>query len=193
MSRIDIFSDGDPAELNAVSLAIFRVWSEWSLGQRALGGRRLRQPTGTYASALRIEMDGKNHAAVFVDTSVASHAEALETGHPAYSMLDYMTPGQRIPIHRTGFVPGAAGLRYSVNPVTGKASRARSSGLYRAGRWVAGLYGIVRVPRAASGRNTSNTGPAWTIPAMPSYAPARHIAAMFGQRVRDMGGDITFR
>ena len=27
----------------------------------------------------------------------------------------------------------------------------------------------------------------------PAYAPARHIAAMFGQRVRDMGGNVTFR
>lgn len=193
MPRIDVFSDDNPQELNAITLAIFKVWSEWSLGQRALGGRRLRQPTGTYASALRVEMQGKNHATVFVDTNVAPHAEALETGHRAYSMLDYLTPGMRIPINRTGFVPGNTGLRYAVNPVTGRASRARSSGLYRAGRFVSALYGIVRVPKTASGRNTSNTGPAWTVPAMPAYSPARNIAAMFGQRVRDIGGTITYR
>lgn len=193
MPRIDIFSDDDPAELNAVTMAIFKVWTEWSLGQRALGGRRLRQPTGTYASALRVEMDGKNHAAVFVDTSVAPYAEALETGHRAFSMLDYMAPGQRIPIHRTGFIQGAIGLRYSINPTTGKASRARSSGLYRAGRFVSGLYGIVRVPSSATGSNTSHTGPAWTVPAMAAYAPARIIASLFGRRVQDMGGSITSR
>jgi hypothetical protein len=192
MPRIDVFSDGDPAELNAVTLAIFEVWTSWALGQRTLGGRRLRQPTGTYASALRVEAEGKNHVAIFVDESVAPHAEYLETGHKAYSMLDYLTPGMRIPIKRTGFVAGP-GLRYAINPRTGQASRARSSGLYRAGRFVSALHGIVRVPRQASGQNTSGTGPAWTVPAMPAYSPARNIAALFGRRIADMGGAIFSR
>ncbi len=193
MPRIDVFSDGDPAELNAVSMAIFKVWTQWAMGQRALGGRRLRQPTGTYASALRVQAEGKNHVAIFVDASVAPHAEVLERGHAAYSMLDYLTPGMRVPIQRTGFVPGNSGLRYSVNPVTGRGSRARSSGLFRAGRFVSGLHAIVRVPRHPTGENTSGTGPAWTVPAMPAYSPARNLAALFGQRVSDMGGAIYSR
>lgn len=190
MPRIDVYSDGDPEELNAVGLAIFRVWSEFGMGQRAIGGRRFRQPTGTYASALRIEAQGKNHVAVFVDETVAPYAKALETGHKAFSMLDHLTPGMRIPIKRTGFVAGPSPYRFSVNPRTRQASRARSSGLYRAGRFVAALYGIVRVPQSAKGSNTSGTGPAWTVPAMPAYSPARNIAAMFGQRVSAIGGSI---
>lgn len=190
MPRIDVFCDGDPKELNAVGLAIFKVWSEWAVGQRTLGGRRLRQPTGTYANALRIEMQSKSHVAVFVDTNAAPEAEVLETGHRSYSMLNYLSPGMRVPIHRAGFVAGT-GRGYYINPSTGRASRNRSSGLYRVGRFVSALHGVVRVPRQSVGSNTSGTGPAWTVPAMPAYAPARHLAALFGTRVSSMGGSIT--
>jgi hypothetical protein len=189
MPSVDVYSDGDPKELNAISLAIYRVWVEFALGQRTLGGRRLLKPTGSYASSIKIEMQGKNHVSIM---AVGETAETLEKGHRSYSMLQYLSPGSRIPIHRSGFVQGP-GPRYSINPRTGLPSRARSSGVRVTGRFVSSLSGIVRVPKEVSGSNTSGTGPAWTVPAMPAYAPTRHLADLFRQRALGLsGGAISF-
>ena len=196
MPRIDVYSELQPKQLNAIGLAVFRAWTEFSLGQRALGGRRLRQPTGKYASSLRFEVIGKNHVAVISDDGIAPHAKIIESGHRQVDMLDYLTPGRAYPITRTMFkpVPGAA-TSYAVYPGTGKRART-GSGLVRAGRFVPSVTGIVRTPSsraAVQGRtNTSGRGPAWTIPAMPAYSPARLIAALFSRRTSQIGGVISY-
>lgn len=196
MPRIDVYSELQPKQLNAIGLAVFRAWSEFALGQRALGGRRLRQPTGTYASSLRFEVLGKNHVAVISDDRIAPHAKIIESGHRQFDMLDYLAPGKAYPITRTTFkpVPGAA-TSYAVYPGTGKRART-GSGLMRAGRFVPSVTGIVRTPssrEALRGRyNTSGRGPAWTVPAMPAYSPTRLIAALFSRRTAQIGGQIAY-
>ena len=196
MSRIDVYSDLSAKELNAVGLAVFRVWSEFAMGQRRLGGRRIREPTGVYASSLRMEVVGKNHVAVIADTSIAPHAKILETGHRAFSMLDHLTPGKAYPITRRRFMESAAApTNYAYNPRTGRRART-GSGLMRGGTFVPTITGIVRTPvdrSSIAGRtNTSGRGPAWTVPAMPAYSPARLIAALFSRRVADRGGIVSY-
>lgn len=196
MPRIDVYSELSGKQLNAVGLAIFKVWSEFAMGQRRLGGRRLQQPTGVYASSLRFEVLGKNHVAVISDEGIAPHARILETGHGAYNMLDYLQPGRAYPITRTTFkaVPGAA-TRYAIYPGTGKRART-GAGVMRAGHFVPSVTGLVRTPvdpQSVSGRmNTSQTGPAWTVPAMPAYTPTRYIMQLFARRVSTLPGHIAY-
>lgn len=195
MPRIDVYSELQPKQLNKIGLAVFKAWTEFALGQRALGGRRLRQPTGIYASALRFEVLGKNHVAVMVDEWIAPHAKIIESGHRQFDMLDYLTPGKAYPMTRNSFKPVAgASTRYAINPQTGRRART-GSGVVRAGRFVPSMTGIVRAPasrESLQGRyNTSGRGPAWTVPAMPAYAPARLIAALFARKTAQIGGQIT--
>lgn len=197
MPRIDVYSDLKPAELNAIGLAIFKVWSEFALGQRRLGGRSLKQPTGAYQSSLKFEVIGKGHVAVISDTGIAPHAKYIESGHRAVDMLMHLRAGRPYPMQRTGFFEVSGGpQRFSINPQTGKRSRARSSGLLRAGHFVSSVNGIVRTPKdrstLGSRMNTSRTGPAWTIPAMPAYSPTKLLMALFANRVASRGGTIGY-
>lgn len=197
MPRIDVYADIPTKQLNAINLAVFKAWSEFAMGQRRIGGRRIQQPTGVYASSLRMETPGKNHVAVISDEGIAPHSKFLETGHRAFSMLDHLTPGGRYPITRTRFMQSAASpTRFAVNPSTGRRART-GSGLVRGGHFVPTMTGIVRTPidrSSVAGRtNTSGRGPAWTVPAMPAYSPARLIAALFSRRVSDRGGIISYR
>lgn len=196
MPRIDVYSDLDTAELNTVGLAMFAIWSEFAMGQRKLGGRMLREPTGTYQSSLRYEVYGKRHVAVISDTSIAPHAKFIESGHRAFDMLAYLRPSGRYPIRRSGFTADAGGRQFNVNLSTGRRARGRGSGLVRSGRFVPSVTGIVRAPRNRAelgGRlNTSKRGPAWTVPAMPAYSPTRLIMGLFAQRVARMGGTIGY-
>jgi hypothetical protein len=196
VSRVDVYSDLQPKQLNKIGLAVFEAWTKFAIGQRTLGGRRIRNPTGTYASSLRFEVLGKNHVAVIADEGIAPHAKILETGHRQFDMLDYLAPGKSYPITKTTFkpVPGAV-TRYAINPNTGRRART-GSGLVRAGRFVPSITGIVRTPmsrEALQGRyNTSGRGPAWTVPAMPAYSPSRLIAALFSRRTAQIGGVISY-
>jgi hypothetical protein len=196
LPRIDVYSDLQPKQLNEIGLAVFKAWTEFAMGQRRLGGRQLKQPTGTYASSLRFEVLGKNHVAVISDETIAPHAKILETGHRQFDMLDYLAPGKAYPITRTTFkaVPGAS-IRYAINPATGRRART-GSGLLRGGRFVPSVTGIVRTPmsreRLGGRLNTSGRGPAWTVPAMAAYSPSRLIAALFSRRVSDIGGQISY-
>lgn len=197
MPQIDVYSNMGGKELNAIGLAIFRMWSEFAIGQRRLGGRRLEHPTGTYQSSLRVEMRGMNHVAVIADTAIAPHAKFIESGHGQFDLLPYLTPGRSYPIQRTTFFGDTGAVtRFNVNPNTGRRGRGRATGLVRAGRFVPSISGIVRTPRsrdALGGRqNTSRRGPAWTVPTMPAYSPARIIAGLFAQKAAAGGGTISY-
>lgn len=196
MPRIDLYSELQPKQLNQISIAVFNVWMEFATGQRRLGGRGLKQPTGTYASSLRREVLGKNHIAIIADTGIAPHAKILESGHRSFSMLDYLQPGQAYPITRTTFAPVAgSSVSYAINPQTGRRART-GSGLVRAGRFVPSLSAIVRAPTSRTSlgarSNSSGRGPAWTVPAMPAYSPARLIAALYAQKISQIGGQVAY-
>src|ERR1700751_4026619 len=131
MPRIDVFAGNmKPRELNAIGLAIFNAWQAFATGQRALGGRTLKAPTGTYARSLRIEPGGKQRIAVLSDTGIAPHASILETGHGVIDMLEYLSPGGRYPMYRNRFVAGSGEMRYAILPGGQRMTR-RGSGLLR--------------------------------------------------------------
>lgn len=164
----DVYTDLPPDELNAVGRHVFKLWLDFALGRSELGGRRLLHPTGRYASSIEFRQTGRSRVAIVADENVAPEAGILETGHGAVDLLQKLTPGRVYPMHRgTG---GAA-------PViaTGRGAR-RVWAAVRA----AGFSGYATVPRArrAGARNTSGRGPAWTIPPMPAYAPARILAQL---------------
>jgi hypothetical protein len=167
---IEVVTDLDPERLNAVGLEIFRKWIEFAMGGGMLGGRRIMHPTGRYASSIRYKRYGQAHVAIIADESVAPEALILEIGHGPIDLLTKLAAGRTYPIHR-----GAQGA-YLGGGARGKRMWAQAR--------AAGFSGFATTPTSIADRgpaNTSGTGPAWTIPAMPAYSPAHILAELVRQ------------
>ncbi len=205
MPRIDIVAtDADPAYLNQISLQIFQMWREFAIGHRSLGGEKLIHPSGKYAASISLRRYGSrvgvraageipirvlNHVAIIVNEEQAPESVWIEHGHKAFSMLPHLQPGRSYPISRWPQTPGvtsgpAEGFpsgAYGRSRVRHMWSESREAS-YEA-RSVGGqtLGGYARTPTHGqpSGSNRSGTGPAWTVPAMPAYAPAQHLVELF--------------
>ena len=169
----DVFTDLDPDRLNEVGRETFLKWLDFATGLSELGGRRIAHPTGRYASSIRYRRFGQSRVAIVADESVAPEANLLETGHGPVDLLGKLHPGRTYPMHRG---TGGAG------PYVGGGARApKMWAMARA----AGFSGFATTPGSAAARgptNTSGTGAAWTIPAMPAYAPAQILADLVRER-----------
>ena len=199
--RIDIVAtDAIPEYLNAVSLDIFRMWREFALGQRALG-RTLMHPTGKYASSISMHRYGTrvttvregrefavrqiSHIAIIAsspDENIEKQINSIEYGHEMIDMLDYLDPNTRYPMHRSGMTPPIVSGGEQAFPRSAQ-GRGRVRQMWAQTRHLQST-GSARTPADKSQRgdsNTSGTGPAWTIPAMPAYEPAHILAELFAQ------------
>lgn len=175
MERIifDVFTDLDPEHLNKVGHEIFLKWLDFATGMTELGGKRIANPTGKYASSIRYRRYGAARVAIVADENVAPEARILETGHKPIDMLEHLAMGTAYPIHRG---TGGAGA------YVGGGERAKK--MWAAARR-AGFSGFASTPNSRAGRgpaNSSGTGPAWTIPAMPAYSPAFILAELVRQQ-----------
>lgn len=170
----DVFTDMDPDQLNAVGQEVFLKWIDFALGKEPLGGRRLMHPTGRYASAIEFRASNRARVAIVADENIAPEAGILETGHGAVDLLQKLTPGRTYPMHR-----GTGGAAPQI--ATGRGAR-RIWASVRA----AGFAGFATVPRTRTpgSSNTSRTGPAWVIPAMPAYSPALILAQWVAEKAR---------
>lgn len=206
MPQIEIIStDAVPEYLNAVSVEIFRLWREFALGSRHLGGRKLLYPTGRYASSISMVRRGSRvttvrqgrefhtrmitSIAIVANEQAAPEAAILETGHKGIDMLQHLAPDTYYPMHRSGPVPasvrqGAASFprdpsqRRRVRQIWSQIRETRATG-----RAKTPLDPSMRGPM-----NTSHTGPAWYIPPMPMYEPAHILAELYANA---KGLDIT--
>lgn len=168
----DVFTDLDPDHLNKVGHEIYLKWLDFATGMTELGGRRISNPTGKYASSIRYRRYGASRVAIVADENVAPEARILETGHKPIDMLEHLAMGAVYPMHRG---TGGAGA------YVGGGARAKK--MWASTR-AAGFSGFASTPNSRGARgasNTSGTGPAWTIPAMPAYSPAFILAELVRQ------------
>jgi hypothetical protein len=141
-------TDLDPSQLDDLALEIFRKWVSFALGGVALGSKRIKSPTGKYASSIHIEMRSENEVAILADVSVAKEAGILETGHKKVDLKTRLQHGKAYPMHRGAGAPGLSPKIWA---------EARSGG----------FNGFASIGAHSAG---------WIIPAMPAYAPAKHLA-----------------
>jgi len=146
----DVYTNADPAELSDIQLHIFRMWAVWATGGMALGGKILRNPTGKYASSIRMESHGLSHVGILADENIAPEAGILESGHPAFDLKDHLQFGRTYPIHYGG----------------GHAARGVFGAANSRGQF---LTGFARI-----GPNTRPD--AFIIPAMSAYQPGLELA-----------------
>lgn len=194
MPKIDIVAtDADPEYINSIGLEIFRLWREFASGQRHLGGRKIENPTGRYAASISIRRYGTRvgirtpghiptrvitRIAVIADATMAPEAVFLERGHRPIDMLNYLDLGKIYPMHRQGPTPQFVSGGMLPHGAYGRRRVRQMWAQTRGGR----ASGYARTPASLANRgatNTSGTGPAWTIPAMPAYSPAQHLAELF--------------
>jgi hypothetical protein len=166
----DVYTDLAPDELNQVGREVFALWVGFALGFRQIGGRRVMHPTGRYASAIHYERTGVSKVAIIADADMAPEAQILETGHKAVNLLEKLQRGRTYPMGRAGGMP-----------FVGAGPRARA--IWAEARHAA-FPGFATVPtgKPRNPMNTSGTGPAWTIPAMAAYSPAKILADLVKEK-----------
>lgn len=167
MTVYEVHTDLPPDKLNEVGREIFTMWSEFALGLRELGGKMIHHPTGRYASSLRYLHFKESVVTIMADTKIAPEAAFIESGHRPINLLEKLTAGRTYPMHR--------GTQFSY--VGGGAKGKRMWAEARA----SGFNGFATTPADGipiHGENSSGTGPAWTIPAMPAYSPALILAEL---------------
>lgn len=153
----DVHTDLNPEQLTIIGRIIFNKWLAFALGQEAIGGHSLDNPSGKMASSIKMV---KVTPTLIQITASSPEANLQETGHKPVDMLKYLTPGKIYPIHGT----------------TGKASK--NPKIWAKRRTLHGAAITPANPGQRKASNTSGTGPGWTIPAMPAYSPAKILAEM---------------
>lgn len=161
---IDVMTDLDPDQLSVVGREVMSRWVAFALGHEGLGGAWIHHPTGRYASSIQYKKTGVATVLIVANTKIAPEAEWIEYGHAKINMLQHLAWGRTYPMHRgTQFSYVGGGKR-------GRRmwAQARESGFNG--------YATTPADGVPRGANSSGTGPAWTIPAMPIYAPAEVLA-----------------
>jgi hypothetical protein len=158
----EVWTNLDPEKLNDVGREIFQMWFDFALGHQDLGGKHIAHPTGRYASSLQYRRWGRARVSIVANEKIAPEAVWIEEGHAAVNMLEKLTLGRKYPMHR--------GTEFSY-------VGANAPKMWASAR-ESGFSGYARVPAdgIARGPNTSGRGPAWTVPEMPAYAPAKILA-----------------
>jgi hypothetical protein len=211
MPRIDIVAtDQDPKYVTQVGLSIFKMWRDFAAGRQSLGGRSLMHPTGRYAASIRMgrwvrgqEMSRRGRGgrrmvsriAIIADEGIAPEAGFIERGHHRIDMLRYLQLGRFYPMHRLGggYATDAASTYYpsALHSQSFVGGRRQAQRMWAIGREISKAGGAKTPPRifgrGGRGRsNTSNTGPAWTIPPMVAYSPTQHLVDLFRQQYGDL-------
>jgi hypothetical protein len=160
MITYDVFTDLSPDEVTEAGYAIMALWIGFAMGKDEIHGFRIKNPTGRYASSIRLEGRGVSRVAVIADEKMAPEAQWLEEGHGAVDLKQKLTGGRVYPMHR------GAGA-----PILNSTFGGRTNNVWAAPR-AEGFNGFARVPTHITPENANS----WIIPAMPAWSPASYLA-----------------
>lgn len=162
-----IYTTLQPEELEDFALEIYKDWLAFAEGRKEFNGKIIRNPSGNYAKALRIEKLDLNHVAIIADEHEAPEALSLEVGHGPIDLKRSFAKGEVIPIHRAGNSFHYPSLGGNFNPNLGMRANGR-------GQFVVGFARM------------GSTG--WVIPPMRASYAVREIAREAAKRV---GGTLA--
>lgn len=104
----NVKSNLDPEEISEALLDTFTEWVDFALGEKELGGKTLKAPSGRMASAMRAETDQDgNVVAVYFNTEEvgAMINEYMTKGHREFSLKDKMLQPGKPGVHETKLDP----------------------------------------------------------------------------------------
>ena len=191
-----IQSNLDPDELSDVLLETFRLWTDFALGKRAIGGKILKYPSGRYAAAITAKKDENGRTVgIYVDDSVegAKEARIIEHGHVAVNLKDYMLRSAKV--SKDGYRYRRINLRQApISPLQALSNISVGGGFVSRGpkhslrsfskslgRMWAGNYGSAYGSNWRVMTDAPGSSP-WRIPAMPAFSPARQLRDLLGSK-----------
>lgn len=172
----DIWTDHPPETLTDIGLAIYAKWLGFALGKETLNGKRIKHPTGRYASSIFFRQESPTKIAIFADESIAPEAEFIEHGHRSIDLKRTGLAGRTIPLHR-GEV-GAYGSAGYGPAIVSSAAGARAGNVWAVPK-SQGMTGFRRVPRPENAKSAT----AWVIPAMTAMEPAKILSDLIHEEM----------
>jgi hypothetical protein len=110
----EVKTNVDPEFVHEALLSTFKKWIEFAMGVRKLGGRKLKNPSGKMASALRADMDKEgNVVALYIDSEAAEQHKNKFVNLSADSNQFVMGGHKRIYLKKTMLQAGKPGVRRS--------------------------------------------------------------------------------
>jgi hypothetical protein len=171
----------NPEQLTEVAMETYRQWLAFALGQFSIGGKTLAHPSGRYAASISWRRTGAASVAIIADESTTPEAGWIEEGHAAFDIRAKMLKGRpfrRIPIRKDGSLPANSTPQIIENRLGGRLSKPQAKiwatprPAVDAVRWVT----MSSNPRNGKGQ------PAWIIPAMAPYAPAKILSDLIAKQ-----------
>lgn len=192
MTTYDIFTDLDPDQLGAVAAETYYTWLQFACGQTDIGGRKLKHPSGRYASALSWRRTGRNRVAIIADEDAVPEVGIIEDGSPAIDLKSKMLTPDKAKRSKAGYLYRTLYLRpdqWREAPSIGMDTIVSAFGGERLAGRVGKIWAAPRpfVDPKSRGPFTMTNKPGsspWRIPAMAAYAPA----AILAQQLRSQYG-----
>lgn len=168
-----VYTDYNPQQLSAATVAIYEMWVKFAMGGEQLGGHFIKHPTGRYASSITRRQYSPTRIAIIANEKVAPEAAILELGHEEIDLKESLQKGKAYPIHR-GAKSGTSSGGYSWSG-RGYGQPQLQPGSRRKSLWAKpraqGRTGFARIPTHITAENQNS----WIIPPMPAYSPAGHL------------------
>lgn len=187
-----IQTNADPAMLGIIAAEIYKQWMEFALGHEALGGKKLVNPSGKYASAISWKRTGTYSVAITADSTISKQVDTVEEGASAFSIKDAMLSkkskvdkdGNRyrvIPMPpRIDKDPGANDILKN-SELSSFITKFSQSG-QRVRKNAARVW-AKPVKRTQFVTMTDKPGSAaWAMPERPAYAPAKILHELYSQK-----------
>jgi hypothetical protein len=148
MKVYDIYTDLDPDMLGAVAAETYYIWLMFACGQTDIGGKKLKHPSGRYASALSWKKTGRNMVSIIADDDAIPEVGIIEDGSPEIDLKAKMLTPDKAKRSKAGYLYRTLYLRPD------GARRQRSAWTRLCRRWAATAW-----PRdsGGSGRNRGHT------------------------------------
>jgi hypothetical protein len=142
-----------PEQIGQIAGEIYKMWLQFALGERTLGGRSLAHPTGKYAASIKLVKESAYAYSILADEEIAPEGGIIEKGHGRFDLKTKFKPGW-YPMHR-----GSYGQPKGLGPQ---------------------MWAEAREYQDTGGAFLSvNARPdSWWLPAMRAYSPARHLAQL---------------
>jgi hypothetical protein len=207
MAARKVHSNMSAEDISEALLSTFQKWVEFALGQRKLGGKMLKNPSGRLAAALRAETDREgNVVAIYVDpdTEGAEVNQFLIYGHKAIDMKAHM-----LKAGKKGVKMSEEGYLYRRVPIAEK-NRSPQQTLSEAAR-IVNLFtsrttpqgGVIGINKNLARMWVSNYKKAhtmsdnirtmtnkpgsarWIVPAMPAFKAGKFLKDMLPNKIKD--------
>jgi hypothetical protein len=191
----EIYTNLDPLQLSELASETFKTWLQFALGQQELAGKRLRHPSGRYASAISWRRNGLSRVSILADEDAIPEVGAIEYGHSEIDLKEHMLFGGRSRTSQEGYQYRVLPLRpdqWRRSPMLTPGMMINTISGGRLRRGIGKMWAVPRphvdTSRGFGGRQgrfvTMSNRPGasqWIIPEFHPYAPGKFLADLLRQ------------